>query len=68
MARKLSVGDKVLCRYFNQPTGKFYGDTFTGTITNIHSSKFDSRDFTIKRDDMDYIVTVWRKEIKRRIS
>lgn len=39
MTKKLSVGDKVLCRFFNTPEGKFYGDTFIAKIIKVYPGK-----------------------------
>ena len=68
MAKELSIGDKVLCRYFNKPEGKFYGETFIAEIIKVHKSFIEPREFTVKRGATGLVITLWRKEIKRRIA
>jgi len=67
MGRKLEAGDTVLCKYFNTPEGKFYGELFRGIIVEVHPQGYDEPSFTIKKDNGIY-VKMARKEIKRRIS
>jgi hypothetical protein len=70
MARKLDVGDKVICQYFNKADGRFYGKTFTATI--IEKSQGEPnynppRDYVVQREDDKTYITIWRKEIIKRI-
>jgi hypothetical protein len=36
MTRQLSVGDTVICRFFNTPDGTFYGDEWEAIILEIN--------------------------------
>jgi hypothetical protein len=68
MAKKLSVGDVVICRYINTPDNKFYGDLFAAEIISPDNNKtLPARDFTLMRDNGS-IITLWRKEIKHRMG
>ena len=33
---RLKIGSKVLCRYFNTPENRFYGEYFTAEIIKIN--------------------------------
>lgn len=72
MAKPLDVGDKVLCRYFNTPDNKFVGPTFEAEIMSIsEGTTKNQRQFVVRRFDrkpVNAIVTIWRKEIIRRLS
>lgn len=67
----LKVGDKVLCRLFNVPENKFYGDYFTAEILDIQPEKYvwyglDKR-IQVKREG-SFDIWLDRKEIKRKIK
>ena len=63
---RLQVGSKVLCRYFNTPENKFYGDTWEGEVIKI---RFDDRENKIITVRNQYgIRDMRRKEIKRVLS
>lgn len=70
MSAKLNINDKVLCRLYNTPDGKFYGDYFTAVITAIPTDKStaNARDYEVLRRDTGRRMTLHRKEIKRRIA
>lgn len=64
MGKQLTVGDKVTCRYFNKPDGKFYGDYFSVVLLAIDRA----HDMYEVRRENGYIINVHRKEILRRIK
>ena len=67
------IGDKVQCRFFNTPDGKFYGDFMTGEILEIgdHYFRYATEGITEKaylvRFKHQPHMPIWlhRKEIKR---
>ncbi len=69
---KLQIGDKVQCRLYNAPEGKFYGESWIGKIVYIFGLTGD------KAKDKTYAVTkrhatpsgfpLHRKEIIRRVK
>lgn len=71
---KLQIGDRVQCRYFNSPEGKFYGDYWIGTIIDIQMRPFSAiypyleQQYFVKEDSG--IASLWlhRKEIKRKVK
>ena len=66
MGAKLKVGDTVICRFFNGPERKFYGDYWRGEIVAIDSSK--DRPYTVMGFEHFALFDLTRKEIKRRIT
>lgn len=65
------VGDMVICKFFNTPDGKFYGDEFEAEILQIGNNPSSYRgdmNKTIKIKKADYPFPIWlqRKEVKRR--
>lgn len=75
MARKLEVGDRVLCRFFNTPDNEFYGDYLTATIVEI-DNHYEFASYYNPTIEIGYLVKfdehrpdLWlhRKEIKRRL-
>jgi hypothetical protein len=62
----IKIGDKVLCRLFNTPEKKFYGDYFHVIIHNIIPEK-GVKKYTAISDD-GYEWTLHRKEIKKIIK
>lgn len=76
MSKQLSVGNKVLCRFFNTPDKRFYGDYLVATIIEIDTDHQFSYYWGPKKE-VGYLVkfdedrpNLWlhRKEIKRRIE
>ncbi len=71
MARPLTEGDLVMCRLFNLPEGKFYGDTFTGHIVGIGPEKYPQFGtpyaYLVHRTDGLPDILLHRKEIRRRL-
>lgn len=65
MARKLGIGDKVACRFFNTPEGRFYGETFTGVIVDVLPEH--RRPYVVRRDN-GLTTGLQRKEILRRLT
>jgi len=59
---KLQIGDTVLCRYYNTPERKFYGDYFQAEILEI--KKDNPKSYQVKRIDTGYTIWLHRKEIK----
>lgn len=82
MTRKLSVGDKVICRLYNTPEGKFYGESWIGEILEIDQEAADYYYENIRlwpltagkkkpfRVSYPHLGDIWlhRKEIKRRVK
>lgn len=82
MGRPLAVGDKVQCRLFNTPEGKFYGESWVGEILDIQVLVRHSDIWYLDgEEEMKYLVTrdgyaqlpggwIWlkRKEILRRVK
>lgn len=78
MSRKLAIGDGVVCRFYNTPEGKFYGDYWQGIIINISPLKPGDNlyDYNNLRDQKKYSVLQWnknrvdltRKEIRYRVN
>jgi len=75
MPRTYSVGDEVICCYYNLPDRRHYGSLFYGQIVDIDMKRYDIhfhgrgdvRGFLIQREDREDPVWVHRKEIIRRI-
>ena len=59
---KLRVGNVVLCRFYNTPDKRFYGELWQGIITAIDLSR--DKPYTISRVGAEPI-SLRRKEIKR---
>jgi len=59
---KLRVGNIVLCRFYNTPAGKFYGEFWRGEIVAIDLSS--DKPYTVSRGGTGTI-SLHRKEIKR---
>lgn len=76
MTRKLEIGDRVVCRFFNTPDKKFYGDYLKATIIGIDNDhEFSSYwqptievGYQVKFDEYRPNLWLHRKEIKRRID
>lgn len=68
--KRLEVGSRVSCRYFNVPEDRFYGDHFTATVTALRKSTtflgnpVHYKTVRVKRDD-GFELWLWRKEVKR---
>ena len=66
--RKLSVGDRVLCRFYNTPDKRFYGSEFTGIIKGIDISSYGEKTFLVKQECVyPQTLSLHRKEIIRRV-
>jgi len=63
----LKIGDKVLCRFYNTPDHKFYGDYFTGIIEDIFTNNTGEKIYFVNKEQpgVHYQVGLHRKEIKR---
>jgi hypothetical protein len=61
----LKIGNKVLCRFYNTPDHKFYGDYFTGIILDIDKNEKLEKMYYVKKDKDEYYVGLHRKEIKK---
>lgn len=70
MSAKLKAGDKVICQYYNTPDTRFYGSTFEAVIISVNALEeyTPPRQFAVKRLDDERIVTVHRREIRRRVK
>lgn len=69
--RKLSVGDKVSCQYYNTPDRRFYGEFFEAEVLRVPDEAWvikPKRDYLVRRLDNGIEITLHRKEIKRRIK
>jgi hypothetical protein len=64
---KIKVGSKVICRLFNTPEKKFYGDSFQGEIKQIRIGDNNEKIFTVTREEYGTI-DLKRKEIKQVLS
>ena len=74
----MKTGDKVQCRLFNTPEGKFYGDYWVGILLDIQERTVHSELWYVNGTKRtEYLVTqpnglppIWlqRKEIKRIIK
>lgn len=67
--KRLKPGATVLCRLFNTPDKRFYGDVFTGTVLNVYNLYSPSiagfeKWVDVQREDGTKI-TLRRKEVKR---
>lgn len=71
MRKRLSVGQRVIYRFYNSVDCRFYGDLYVGVVTFISDqrpfNRIDPRN--IKRDlvvtdDLGVEHTLWRKEVK----
>jgi len=60
----LKIGDKVLCRYFNTPDHKFYGDYFTGIVENMGKNNIGEKWYEISKE-VGVTTVLHRKEIKK---
>lgn len=60
-----AVGDTVVCRLYNAPEGRFYGDSWTGRVVAINLGA--DRPFTVTRPS-GFDIDLWRKEIKSIIA
>jgi hypothetical protein len=68
MPKRIDVGDKVLCRLFNTPEDRFYGETWVGEVRRVEPHN------RVGKTIRPYLVTrppelaIWlsRKEIKKR--
>ena len=66
MSKKLSVGDKVMCQYYNTPEEKFYGDLWEAEIVAIEKTNFEGgKEFLVHKSEQDYDLFVERREIKK---
>jgi hypothetical protein len=63
---KIKVGSKVICRLFNTPEKKFYGDSFEGEIVKIRMDDYNEKIFTVNREYGT--IDLRRKEIKQVLS
>jgi hypothetical protein len=63
----LKIGDKVLCRYYNTPDRKFYGDYFTGIIESIEKNNVGEKFYFVNKElsGIYYQLGLHRKEIKK---
>lgn len=68
MGKKLSVGDTVLCRYYQFPEKRFYGKFFQGVIIEINSGVGGEHTYRVAKIDNKMTVVIWRKEIIRRVK
>jgi hypothetical protein len=72
MRHNLKVGSKVLCRYFNTPDNRFYGESFEAEVLATDNDKTQNyrpaRPYLVKRSDDGRMITLLRKEIKRVLS
>jgi hypothetical protein len=71
MGRRLDVGDTVLCRFFNTPEGRFYGETFEAEITRIGELGElygPGPWYTVQQLRGGFTFNLRRREIKRRLS
>lgn len=71
MTKKLQVGDLVICKFYNTPDKRFYGEEWKAKILKINPDVYDykpPRDFVVRDTLVGDIHTVWRKEIIRRIK
>ena len=61
----IKVGSKVLCRFYNTPERKFYGDYFNGIVLEIKLTK--NKSYLVQRESLP---DIWlhRKEIKKEIK
>ena len=61
----MKMGDKVLCRFYNTPEGKFYGDYWEGTIVAVLSG--ESKPGLVSRMGLPGLpeMRLHRKEIRR---
>ncbi len=65
MAKPLAVGDKVLCRLFNTPERKFYGESWVGEILDrsfegnavVTANDDGTSNVFIGKDQMRWLVT-----------
>lgn len=67
MTKKLCIGDKVICRFYNAPEHKFYGQHWTAVIKDIDFKQIDAYLVEITIGDKSRILWINRKEIKRRV-
>lgn len=66
--KKIKVGDKVICQYYNANDERYYGEFFNVSVMAIGVDSYTPvRDFVGVLDD-GRIVTLWRKEIKGSVS
>lgn len=72
---KLKVGDEVLCRLYNLPESKYYGEIWIGKILKITLPENVYRIEDLTKKDKPYLVTrddskieLGRHEIIRRVS
>jgi hypothetical protein len=63
---KIKPGSKVICRLFNKPEGKFYGDLFEGEIVGIRMDDNNNKIYTVNREYG--VIDLKRKEIKKVLS
>jgi predicted RNA-binding protein len=63
---KIKVGSKVICRLFNTPEKKFYGDSFQGEVVKIRLDDNNQKIFTVNREYGT--IDLKRKEIKQVLS
>lgn len=71
MSAKLKVGDTVICKYYNTPDKRFYGETFQAVIIENRQGAYPynpPRDYAVQRADDGRIVTLDRREILKRIK
>jgi len=68
---KLNPGVKVLCRYFNTPDNKFYGEYFTAEFikkqNKLNPEYLPYHPYVVKNENGS-ITTLDRKEIKKILS
>lgn len=63
--RKIRAGDRVRCRLFNSAEGKSYGPYWNGTVHMIIQIDYETRDYMVKKDNTETMVTLHRREIKK---
>lgn len=64
----LRVNDRVICRFYNTPEGKFYGDEFEATIREIKQVDYPKIKQFLVECEKHPEIWLHRKEIKRKIS
>lgn len=68
MAKRIKVGSKVLCRYYNTPEGKFYGHKWQGKVLEIlGTGRAADKKYKVICSNFPPVV-LQRKEIQRVLS
>lgn len=68
MAKPLAVGDKVSCRLYNTPDGKFYGESWASEILEIVWALAGNKLYLVNKDGHPKGTWLKHKEILRRIK